>query len=341
MLRQASSCFYHNSPADISLYEDHRCGREQIPYKCGQTLYDHKNEVWFVQFSNDGEYLASSSSDCTAIIWKVKEDDSVSMRHILVGHKRPVSFVAWSPDDSMLLTCGNEELLKLWVVDTGMCNLTFTSPMNCIISSCAWFPDSKKIVCGSCEPTNRIYTCDLEGNELEVWEGERMPKVSELAVTPDGHHLISICSNREIWIREIPRGKEWVITEEHSITSLSLSRDGQSLIVNLNSEEIHLWYLQGNSNLPEKFRGHKQGKYVIRSCFGGTSCLFIASGSEDSKVYIWQRHQQTPIQVLSGHSTTVNSVSWNPVKHHILASGSDDCTIRIWVADKSPTEVHK
>lgn len=36
-----------------------------------QILTEHKNEVWFVQFSNNGEYLASSSSDCSAIIWKV------------------------------------------------------------------------------------------------------------------------------------------------------------------------------------------------------------------------------------------------------------------------------
>jgi WD40 repeat protein len=36
-----------------------------------QILTEHKNEVWFVQFSNNGDYLASSSSDCTAIIWKV------------------------------------------------------------------------------------------------------------------------------------------------------------------------------------------------------------------------------------------------------------------------------
>lgn len=36
-----------------------------------QILTNHQNEVWSVQFSNDGEYLASSSSDCTAIIWKV------------------------------------------------------------------------------------------------------------------------------------------------------------------------------------------------------------------------------------------------------------------------------
>ncbi|KAJ6812282.1 WD repeat-containing protein 26 isoform X1 [Iris pallida] len=158
---------------------------------------------------------------------QVKEDDVVSLKHILEGHARPVSFVAWSPDDTMLLTCGNREVLKLWDVASGMCKIRLSSPVNRIISSCAWFSNSEKIVCGNCEPCNCIYTCDLEGNELEVWEGERMPKVSDLAITPDGHLLISICSNKEIWIRVFRNGKEKVISEEHAVTSLSLSRDGK------------------------------------------------------------------------------------------------------------------
>ncbi|XP_020247113.1 WD repeat-containing protein 26 isoform X2 [Asparagus officinalis] len=302
-----------------------------------KILHDHKNEVWFVQFSNSGKYLASSSSDCTAIIWMVKEDDTLLLKHCISGHGKPVSFVAWSPDDTMLLTCGNKEVLKLWDVDTGICKLTFGSPADCVISSCAWFPDSKKIVCGSSEPHNRIWTCDFEGNELEVWEGERIPKVSDLAVTPEGNHLI-ICSSREIWVRDFPRGKEWVISEEHSITSLSVSSDGQFLIVNLNSQEIHLWSILGNCKVADRFTGHKQGKYVIRSCFGGSNSLFIASGSEDSQVYIWHRHQGKPIQVLSGHSMTVNSVSWNPTKPHMLASASDDRTVRIWVGSRNPCQ---
>lgn len=40
-------------------------------HACLQILCGHNNEVWFVRFSNNGNYLASSSSDCTAIIWKV------------------------------------------------------------------------------------------------------------------------------------------------------------------------------------------------------------------------------------------------------------------------------
>lgn len=36
-----------------------------------QVLQAHLDEVWFLQFSNNGKYLASSSSDRSAIIWEV------------------------------------------------------------------------------------------------------------------------------------------------------------------------------------------------------------------------------------------------------------------------------
>lgn len=35
-------------------------------------LEAHEDEVWFLQFSHNGRYLASSSKDCTAIIWEVR-----------------------------------------------------------------------------------------------------------------------------------------------------------------------------------------------------------------------------------------------------------------------------
>lgn len=47
------------------------CYSFSISYYLLQVLVAHKNEVWFVQFSDSGKYLATASSDCTAIIWKV------------------------------------------------------------------------------------------------------------------------------------------------------------------------------------------------------------------------------------------------------------------------------
>ncbi|KAL1550098.1 WD repeat-containing protein WDS [Salvia divinorum] len=323
------SCIYHTSSDSVSLYRDHHCDRDQFPTETTQILTNHQHEVWSVQFSNNGEYLASSSRDCTAIIWKVQDDNRVTLRFVLRSHEKPVSFVAWSPDNTMLLTCGNREVLKLWDVETGICRHTFGGD-GFVVSCCAWFPDSKRLVCGSSDPKKGIYMWDCEGNEIKAWKGMRMPKVLDIAVTPDGENLISIFSDKEIRILNLATNAERVISEEHSITSLSVSGDSNYLIVNLNSQEIHLWDVTTKWIKPRKYSGHMQQKYVIRSCFGGLNSMFIASGSEDSKVYIWNRRSSDPLEILSGHLKTVNSVSWNPRRPQMLASASDDNTIRIW-----------
>ncbi|ERN15863.1 WD repeat-containing protein 26 isoform X2 [Amborella trichopoda] len=324
---QRESCVYHNSVVDVlSLYSDHRCGRDQIPTETLQVLDDHEDEVWYLQFSNKGKYLASSSRDCTAIIWMVSNDGAVSLKHRLTGHQNPVSYVSWSPDDTMLLTCGMGEALRLWSVGTGMCTLTFGKGSSGV-TSCAWFPDSRRFS-GGCD--NCIYTWDIEGRELDAWRGPRMPKVSDLAVTPDGAHLVGICAEKDIRIYALGSKSERVIEEEQPITSLSVSRDGEFILVNLNNQEIHMWDLAGRLGDPSRFRGHRQSRYVIRSCFGGLDHAFIASGSEDSQIYIWHRRNCELIEVLGGHSSTVNCVSWNPMNPQMFASASDDRTIRIW-----------
>lgn len=58
----------------------------------------------------------------------------------------------------------------------------------------------------------------------------------------------------------------------------------------------------------------------------------------DNKVYVWHIKKELPIATLTGHSRTVNCVSWNPVYHQMMASVSDDCTIRIWGPKSSLTE---
>eukprot|EP00249_Psilotum_nudum_P020319 c27652_g2_i2 orf=717-2492(-) len=329
---QREACLFHNSlDQALSLYTDHRCSRDQIPTQTVQVLYPHENEVWFLQFSHDGRHLASASKDCTAIIWEVIDDDHVQLKYTLRGHQKPVSFVAWSPDDSLLLTCGNEEVVKLWDAGTGECRWTFDKPNNSF-AACAWFPDGQRFVSGGGDKC--IYMWGIDGKELDSWKGERMPRIIDLTVTADGSHLISICE-KDIRIYNMNTKVERVIDEEKSITSLSVSKDGRFLLVNLVNQEIHLWDIALSPKLLFKYKGHRQARYVIRSCFGGTDHAFIVSGSEDSQVYIWHRGNGELLEVLPGHSGTVNCVSWNPVNPHMFASASDDHTIRIWGLGRS------
>ncbi|CAN4094257.1 unnamed protein product [Withania somnifera] len=174
---------------------------------------------------------------------------------------------------------------------------------------------------------------DLEGKELECWKGYRITRMADLGITRDGKTLISVCKHNMILLYGLVSKTEQIIIEEEVITSFVISADSKYILVSLWNEEIHLWSIEGNVKLLAIYKGHKLKRFVVRSCFGGLAQGFIASGSEDSQVYIWHRSTQQILAKLAGHTGTVNCVSWNPANPHMLASGSDDRTIRIWGLD--------
>ncbi|MCD6490966.1 MAG: PD40 domain-containing protein, partial [Candidatus Korarchaeota archaeon] len=57
---------------------------------------------------------------------------------------------------------------------------------------------------------------------------------------------------------------------------------------------------------------------------------YIASGSSDNTVRIWDASSGKLLRTLEGHIYWVNSVAWSPDGKYI-ASGSSDNTVRIWL----------
>ena len=72
---QQSLCLYHNAPMNsrtFSLYTDHLCDKHAFPRVTTAILEVHTDEVWNLEWSHSGNYLASASKDMTAIIWRVE-----------------------------------------------------------------------------------------------------------------------------------------------------------------------------------------------------------------------------------------------------------------------------
>jgi len=319
---QKMNCLYHNTnDKSISLFIDHKCLREKLPKVTSHILEGHSDEVWNVSFSPDGKYLASGSKDSTTIIW---DTTTFKIQHRLYGHTDAISNMYWSPDGTKLLTCSNDKTIKLWDIVKEKLVHTYEEHTEGV-TSCAWLPCGTKFVSGSLDKC--LYLWNIEGKILHQYPSSR---VTDVAISKDGTRLVTICYEKKIRIFNVETGDEISsIQETDFITSLCLSNDSRYALLNLRAiQEIHLWDLE-EQRIVQKYSGQKQGRFVIRSCFGGLNQTFIASGSEDFKVYIWNRKKGCLLSSLSGHTASVNSVAWHPTRN-LLVSASDDNTIRCW-----------
>ncbi|KAG0185510.1 hypothetical protein DFQ28_009212 [Apophysomyces sp. BC1034] len=252
------------------------------------------------------------------------------MEHVLSSAHQfdGTSYCAWSPDDSKLLVCDSGDYcLRLWDVEDGELMHTFSEHKE-QVTSCVWLPDGEHIISGSCDKI--MYLWNINGRIVNRWPGKR---VLDMKLSSDARRLVTVTYEKciEVYSLDCFRLTELCqFSESSKITSLTLSHNGRYALVNIEEPpELHLWDLD-TQTLVHKYSGHQQNGLVIRSTLGGENDAFVLSGSGDNCVYVWSYEHESILEVLQGHTATVNCVSWSPRNHMVFASASDDKTIRIW-----------
>ncbi|KAF9052998.1 WD40 repeat-like protein [Panaeolus papilionaceus] len=369
---QRNQCLYHNTPIEadhFSLYSDHHCNSYDFPSVTTTILDEHKDEVWNIEWSHDGAYLASASRDRSAIIWhrgKSLADPSSagewSVVHQLKEHPYPVGCLAWSLDDKILLTC-SDNIIKLWNTKNGQLMDTLDRHSE-TVTAISWLPDGSGFISGGLD--RKIIIWNTDGQVRDSW-GTTTIRLTDLAVTPDYTHIVAVGMESDIPPRAQNGDASSVATNgtppnpsrthkiivydvstkdtksltrlDGELTSVQISQDSQYALINHSPNEVHLWDIH-SGRVARKYSGQSQGRHVIRSCFGGVDGNFVVSGSEDGNVYVWHRETTTLLEILSGHGEgSVNSVAWNPVNERMFASCSDDRTIRIWETPPPPLPI--
>ncbi|KAJ6007430.1 hypothetical protein N7540_011406 [Penicillium herquei] len=325
---QINNCMYHNIAHPPSLYSDHSCDRSDFPLEIGASLTQHTDEVWHCGFSHDGTKLVTAGSDKMVLIYDTSD---FSIIHKLHDHGSGVAFASWSPDDSKLITCSQDKKARLWNVETGRCILTIDHHSE-PVTSAGWAPDGESFVTSSFDPNSQLCHWSVRGSSLHIWKGGF--RVQDCAISPDGRRLVAADTDSKIHVFDFRTYEEdYCLSLSSKPTSLAISRDSKSMLVNLKQGEIHLIDLETTAVI-RRFKGHKQADWVIRSTFGGAGENFVVSGSDDSCVYIWHKENGCLVETLHGHEKgCVNSISWNPADPGMFASAGDDRAVRIWTRD--------
>jgi hypothetical protein len=162
---QVSRCPYHFEPHPpsfsshirYSLLTDHLCPRSEFPSETVHILTAHSDEVWFLVFSHDGSRLASGAKDGEIILWDMK-GESPQVQHKMRGQTDGIAHLAWSPDDSLLLSCGREDCPGAIVFNTQ------TGEVKCRVQNSA----EDSLTCGAWSPDGQhFYVGGTRGQFLE------------------------------------------------------------------------------------------------------------------------------------------------------------------------------
>lgn len=329
------------------------------------------------------------------------------LRRIFSGHSAPVLFVAWSHDDSILASCGQDSQVRLWSPTAAPCIKVLRHHSDPVLSA-SWLPDNKTLVTAGQD--RMVAVVGIDGEVLQNWKAHRMQDVS---VTAGGRYIFASTHDRRINVyeavvrpkaiiekekadgigaekddindtlekkrlhdetikKELDRDfnttvnnieiKEWLFSarfdskkqrdstllDGEDLMAFSTSPCGRYILANLRDGTLSLWDLGSQCRrtlklpvgLVSRFSppGNPEGtlgRFVVRSCIGGVGAKFITTGTESGKVPIWHRDTGELLAVLEGHSGVVNAVAWNEQRPEMMATASDDGTIRIWKSERS------
>jgi WD40 repeat protein len=301
-------------------------GLDYSPYLI-TFLHDHTAGVMSVDFSPDGQLLASGGADGTIILWDVAARQSLDQP--LISHTGGVLSVAFSPDGQKLAVGGDDNVITLWNVTDGQpIGQPFTGHTNWVMSV-AFSPDGQTLASGSADGTLILWDV-VTGQVIGQPLTGHTASVSSVAFSPDGQTLASGNDDATIILWDVVTGQvigQPLTGHTAGVWSVAFSPDGQTLASGSDDATIILWDVATGQPIGQPLTGHTNTVMSVAFSPDGKK---LVSGSTDSIVVLWDIVNGQPTgEPLGRHGGPVLSVAFSP-DGQTLASGSFDSTIILW-----------
>ncbi|KAG9061681.1 hypothetical protein KI688_007262 [Linnemannia hyalina] len=328
--------------------------KEFIPSEVRLRLSYHLDECWFVEFSPDGKWMASSGLDQSVIIWQ----DVLSLEPTVwktVRYGRSITHAHWSPDSKhLLVNLGFDPITPTYtpemsVIDvaTGETILTrkhHNGTRDIHAHAVGWMDDSQHFV--SAPSNGEIYIWNLKGEIIREMEidsevvGKESNVIVEAMIMARGQNTAIVAdSQNKIRVIDLETGEcrflDRMVTAPSAMT---LSRDGQYLAIAMRgAEEVCrvAQVLVYNFKTLTFLRAleadtYLNGRFVIRPSFCGPHNEIVAAGSENGMVHFWDLETGEVIMTREEHS---KHCGWTDMHAHLpglMATCSDDNHIILW-----------
>ena len=276
------------------------------------TLCGHTKAVKCIAVAN--EYVITGSLDSTIIVWSFS---SGSRYKTLEGHLADIWCTTVLPGGKELVSGSKDDYLKVWSIEEGRCLQTLEGHSSWV-SCVATVPSSGLIISGSNDKSIKIWKHDSK-SVLLVEQHLKQPEcvVSYLALdlvisgAPDGIKFWKLSNGK--CVHTISTPASCLATDVCNHLLISGTKDGT----------LNVWSLETFSMM-HRFRGHS----AAVTCLFRLSRESFISASADGLLKMWTCNLLERISY-SGHTAGVKCLAVSE-DEAIAASGSSDCTARIW-----------
>jgi ribosome assembly protein 4 len=296
----------------------------------------HDSWVMNVSWSPCGEYLVSGGLNGKIVLVKGKTGEIIC--DPIRAHKGCVTTVGWKPlhlsDEPLFITSGKDGSVR--------CYNALNQQTEFIISAHNE-PITKVIWSGE----NVIYTCSRDkllksfsdkGEWLKVYEGH-------------GHWINTMSINTEFILRTgfydyetrpddftglnkmsylekgtLKEKKEAALKRYNRIKSTFNFSHIDRLVTGSDDFSMFLWSPQEKTKPITRMTGHNQ---LVNHVMFSPNTMFIASGSFDKSVKLWNGHTGKFICNFFGHIACIYQISWSADSKFLL-SACKDSTVKIW-----------
>ncbi|CAH1761635.1 12842_t:CDS:10 [Entrophospora sp. SA101] len=281
-----------------------------IPLTCS----GHTRPVVHLQFSpiTDGTYyLISACKDGNPMLRDGPTGDWIGT---FMGHKGAVWSAKLSKDASRAVTASADFTAKVWDTYTGDVLFSFTHGH--IVRSADISDDGTRIVSGGQEKKLRLYDLNKPDEVIVEIEGHEST-IKSVIVDGERNVVLSAGDDKEIRLANS-------FKTEHPITSMELSADGK--YITCTAGKI-VYFLDAAT--------YRVAKSIATAYDVSSVSLhpdhkrFVAGGSNDLWVRIYDFESGKELEVYKGHHGPIHTVSYSP-DGEIYATGSEDGTIRLW-----------
>jgi WD40 repeat protein len=284
-----------------------------------------------VAFSNSGKYLAVGTCVNSLTVCDIPTMDPIGRSRKL--HAGSVFACAWSPDDTLLATGSNDQLLRVASVarvlecdeedrpirlqlDLGTVrSLVFSQSGGSLIAGFSSDSIVREIECNSGAVVNR-FDCKQLGGYIN--------SVSRL-----NDMIVAACSSGEVCVFDsrLDRARIWTsLSSQEGLPAVAdISPDGNCVGIGSGTGAVSLWDIRSASGpVWNKADMHSESVRAVKFSATGS---WLASASFDKTVKVTSTTFDD-ISILSGHSDRVVGLAW--CKGEYLASSGTDGRVVLW-----------